>query len=196
MSLILFQVSILCPWFGIAGAINKNLSPGHVILGSDVGKARQALQDAVNTVNTVEHDLSNLEGDAIALNNQMIIQQKFLDGVDSIVHCIEQAKDGFDSLVQGAAEAKKLATKMAENMDTMAAEATTIGDGSSYFKAEFVAHILSICHSALIEPGAARVVNGIVDELLKGYKQGPSIPEDIEKDIQDLNQKADVLTKN
>ncbi|EFE40341.1 hypothetical protein TRV_04953 [Trichophyton verrucosum HKI 0517] len=177
-------LSILIPFWGLAGLIDHRAAPGNVLLSSAVGAQRQALQDANNSLMSTRNYLIQTqkeEADYINERNQLDVLTEQLQNLTS---AIAVTAGNINDMVKATGQLKENAIHMVQLGNKMYNNAT-IASGDAFFRDEFVNPILDLCSLVVIEFNAAPKIETILDELKHAYGNDP-IPQPINQKFEDI----------
>ncbi|EGD91707.2 hypothetical protein H112_00817 [Trichophyton rubrum D6] len=182
--MMLLKLSILIPFWGLAGLIDHRAAPGNVLLSSAVGAQRQALQDANNSLMSTRNYLIQTkkeEADYVNERNQLDVLTEQLQNLTS---AIAMTAGNINDMVKATGQLKENAIRMVQLGNKMYNDAT-IASGDAFFRDEFVNPILDLCSLVVIEFNAAPKIETILDELKQAYGNAP-IPQPINQKFEDI----------
>ncbi|EEQ29140.1 hypothetical protein McanMca71_000815 [Microsporum canis] len=179
-------LSILIPWWGIAGLIDHKLSPGNVLV--DVGAQQQALQDAYNTFVSVRNNLLQAKKEQSDCINDQKQFDSLLEQLGDLALALSQTAKNIDSMSEAIGKLRLRAIQAVQVADEMYNNAV-IASGDAFFINEFVKPILEICDQTVVEPNVAPKLEAILDELRQAYGRN-NIPEELATKFDEIQAKV------
>ncbi|EFR01505.1 hypothetical protein MGYG_04513 [Nannizzia gypsea CBS 118893] len=177
-------LSILIPFWGIAGLIDHRAAPGNVLLASAVGAQKQALQDADNSLMSTRNYLIQTQKEEADYRNETAQLDVLTAQLQNMTSSITVTAGNINDMVQATGKMKENAAQMVQLANKMYNDAT-IASGDAFFRDEFVNPILDLCSLVVIEFNAAPKIDTILDELKNAYGENP-IPQSINQKFEDI----------
>lgn len=187
-------LSVLIPIWGIAGLINKDWSPGHVVMGADLAQAEQAYQNAITVWRESQLNLQRLQARMQNMEAEHESLLGFMNQISTVERDVGDLGDTLDMLFKAVVQFSKGAGHMLQQMSNLAVQAALV-TSDSFFKADYAQGILDICNTAINEPQSALLVKGVCGELAAGYG-GQEMPAFIQQGVTSLQKKIKAQMRN
>ncbi|EGD98253.1 hypothetical protein TESG_05633 [Trichophyton tonsurans CBS 112818] len=177
-------LSILIPFWGLAGLIDHRAAPGNVLLASAVGAQRQVLQDANNSLMSTRNYLIQTQKEEADYMNEKNQLDVLTGQLQNLTSTLSVTAGNINDMVKATGKLKENAVQMVQLANKMYNDAT-IASGDAFFRDEFVNPILDLCSLVIIEFNAAPKIETILDELKQAYGNTP-IPQPINQKFEDI----------